>query len=597
MPLSGTSIFHRTAPTSTRSITAGRAPMSAVCGVLCGVLSAALLASLSAPAVAATPDERPTVLEAMAAELARNQAGLKFGDHKPPYFIGYRVVASDSAEVGARFGAIVSNERTQERKATVDVRVGDYTFDSVPDREDDGMEFGSLSGFRPSKQAPVDNDPAALQATLWLLTDHAYKDALSSYLRKQAKKVTTVKDTHVDSFSRAPAVTHQDKNAPFIVDRDAWRGIARRLSAQMRSSEGLLDGTVRVGADHTRTFLVNSEGTRLIKEHVVYSVSFNALGQAKDGMLLEQGETFYGRQASDLPTEEALATMISQALANIDALAAAPLADPYTGPAILEPEATGVFFHETIGHRLEGERQNDDNEGRTFKGQLGQRIVPPFLTISDNPLMTDYQGKPLNGHYRHDDQGVPAQNTVLVEKGVLKTFLKSRTPVEGVKPSNGHGRAQGVARPMARMGNLLIESDKRVSRARLKEMLLAEVRAQKKPYGLIIRDITGGSTNTSNYGYQAFKGTPRMVYRVDAKTGAETLVRGVEMVGTPLTVISKIIAASEETGVFNGYCGAESGYVPVSAIAPATLFREIELQRSQRDKERPPLLSPPWAAK
>ena len=584
MPSSGTLDFHR--PASRPAI-----PRWGL-----GVL-AAFAVALAAPAAAATPDERGALLDAMAAELARNQAGLKFGEHKPPYFIGYRVVDSDSAEVSARFGAVVEDERSRERKATVDVRVGDYAFDSVPDREDEGMEFGALSGFRPSKQAPVDDDPAALRATLWLLTDHAYKESLSSYLRKQAKKVTTLKDTHVDSFSKAPAVTHQDPTAPFIVDRDAWRGIARRLSSRMRAAPGLLDATVRIAAEHTRTYMVNSEGTRLIKEHVIYSVSFTALGHADDGMLLEQGETFYGRRFDQLPDEAALEGMVTQALANIDALAAAPLADPYTGPAILEPEATGVFFHETIGHRLEGERQNDENEGRTFKGQLGQRIVPPFLTISDNPLLADFKGKPLNGHYLFDDQGVPAQDVVLVEKGQLKTFLKSRTPVEGVKPSNGHGRAQGVARPMARMGNLLVQSDKRVPRAELKQMLLAEVRKQKKPYGLIIRDITGGSTNTSNYGYQAFKGTPRMVYRVDATTGAETLVRGVEMVGTPLTVISKIVAASEETGIFNGYCGAESGYVPVSAIAPATLFREIELQRSQRDKERPPLLSPPWATK
>jgi hypothetical protein len=126
-------------------------------------------------------------------------------------------------------------------------------------------------------------------------------------------------------------------------------------------------------------------------------------------------------------------------------------------------------------------------------------------------------------------------------------------------------------------------------------MLLAEVKKQGKPYGLIIRDIIGGSTNTSTYGYQAFKGMPRLVYRVDAKTGAETLVRGVEMVGTPLTVVSKVMAVGDEPGVFNGYCGAESGYVPVSAVAPATLFSEIELQRTQKEKERPPILPAPWA--
>jgi TldD protein len=380
-----------------------------------------------------------------------------------------------------------------------------------------------------------------------------------------------------------------------VADAEAWRGVARRLSARFREAKHLLDGTVRFSGERVRTWLVTSEGTRVLKEHLMYSVAFDAVSQAPDGMLLEQGETFYASAPEALPNEAALNAMVTKSLENLVALASAPLADPYTGPAILEPEATGVFFHETIGHRLEGERQNDENEGRTFKGSVGQEIIPPFLSVRDDPSLAAWQGTPLNGHYLYDDQGVQARNVVLVENGVLKTFLTSRTPIEDVNKSNGHGRAQGIHTPMARMGNLIVESTRRVPRAELKAQLLAAVRAQKKPYGLIIRDITGGSTNTSNYGYQAFKGTPRMVYKVDATTGAETLVRGVEMVGTPLTVISKIIATSEEMGIFNGYCGAESGYVPVSAIAPATLFSEIELQRSQRDKERPPLLPPPWA--
>ncbi|MCA9524876.1 MAG: TldD/PmbA family protein, partial [Myxococcales bacterium] len=454
-----------------------------------------------------------------------------------------------------------------------------------------------LTGFRPRKEAPVDDDPGALRATFWLLTDAAYKGALSTYLRKQARKVTTVEDKHVDSFSREKPVQRVDPPMRLDADAEAWRGQARRLSARFRTAGRLLDGSVRISGERTRTYIVTSEGSRVLKEHVIYSLAFDATSQAEDGALLEQGETFYASAPEKLPTEAQLDALVTRALTNLEALAKAPIADPYTGPAILEPEATGVFFHETIGHRLEGERQNDDNEGRTFKGQVGQPIIPAFLTVRDDPTQPAFAGTPLNGHYLIDDQGVPAQNTVLVDKGVLKTFLTSRTPIEDVKLSNGHGRAQGVATPMARMGNLFVESSRKVPRAELKAMLLAEVKKQGKPYGLIIRDITGGSTNTSNYGYQAFKGTPRMVYRVDAATGEETLVRGVEMVGTPLTVISKILTASEEMGIFNGYCGAESGYVPVSAIAPATLFSEIELQRSQRDKERPPLLTPPWAGK
>jgi predicted Zn-dependent protease len=202
--------------------------------------------------------------------------------------------------------------------------------------------------------------------------------------------------------------------------------------------------------------------------------------------------------------------------------------------------------------------------------------------------------QPLNGTYRFDEQGVRAQRTVLVRDGKLESYLLSRRPVRPFERSNGHGRSQGSRTPMARMANLVVESTKRVSAAELKRLLMAEARRQGKPYGLVIRDITGGNTNTMSYGYQAFKGTPRLVYRVDARTGKEELVRGVELVGTPLTSVNKVMATGEKARVFNGYCGAESGYVPVSTVAPAALVGEIELQRVARANERAPLLPPPW---
>lgn len=552
--------------------------------------------ALALPALACgqVADPRAKLLDAMKAELDRNVKTLRVDEYDPPYYVGYRVTERDQAAVEGRFGALVSDGRDKERVASVDVRVGDYAFDSSP--EPDDMLFLEPVAFRPPHEAPVDDDSHALRSTLWLLTDGAYKEALSSYLRKKARKVTEVqKKSPVDSFSKEPAIVDLERPMTPRIDRPQWAGMARRLSARFKAMPELLEGAVRISADHDRVFLVTSEGTRMVRESVIYSVAFEAVTRAPDGLLLDQGRTLYGRTFAELPAEKALAKMIDESIADLRALRAAPVADPYTGPAILEPEATGVFFHETVGHRLEGERQNDENEGQTFKGQMGKPILPDFITVRDDPTRAKYAGVSLNGHYRHDDQGVASRDTVLVDKGVLTSFLTSRTPIEGTKRSNGHGRAQGIRRPMARMGNLIIEGHAPVSRAKLKEMLIAEVKAQGKPYGLIIRDITGGSTNTSNYGYQAFKGTPRMVYRVDAETGAETLVRGVEMVGTPLTAVSKIVATSEEVGVFNGYCGAESGYVPVSAVAPAALFREIELQRTQREKEKPPVLPPPWA--
>ena len=555
----------------------------------------ALAAVLGVPTgrTSAAPAAADLVASAMGAELARTMKDLRLEDYERPYFVAFRVVDRDQIEVTGRFGALVEDERNTDRQAAVDVRVGDYTFDSSPDADDYSFEDGVT--FEPPSAATIDPNPEALRATLWLLADSAYKKALSTHLRKRAKKVSDVQEKHVDSFSREPPGTYVAPAVEFRLDRAKWSDLVRRLSGHFRGESGVLEGSIRISATHTKSWIVTSEGTRIVKEDVLYSISMSALARAPDGMLLDQGQTLYGRTMAELPDEKGLEKLVVEAVQNLKALSAAPVADPYTGPAILEPEATGVFFHETVGHRLEGERQKDENEGRTFKGQVGKPIMPSFLSIRDDPTLAQAAGVSLNGRYAYDDEGVKSQNTVLVDRGVLRNFLTGRTPVEEAPHSNGHGRAQGTQRPVARMGSLIVEASGAVSREALKQMLVEEARKAGKPYGLIIRDITGGSTNTSNYGYQAFKGSPRMVYRVDAQTGVETLVRGVEMVGTPLTAVNKIVGASKEVGVFNGFCGAESGYVPVSTVAPATLFREIELQRSQRQKERMPLLPAPWS--
>jgi TldD protein len=225
---------------------------------------------------------------------------------------------------------------------------------------------------------------------------------------------------------------------------------------------------------------------------------------------------------------------------------------------------------------------------------VGQLVLPTFLSVVDDPTLAAARGVSLNGAYAFDEQGVAARRTVLVKDGRLESYLLSRKPVKPFERSNGHGRSQGSRAPMARMANLVVESSRQVPAAELKRMLMAEARRQGKRYGLIIRDITGGNTNTASYGYQAFKGTPRLVYRVDARTGAEELVRGVELVGTPLSSVNKVLATSDVVRVFNGYCGAESGYVPVSTVAPSTLVGEIELQRVARANERSPILPSPW---
>jgi TldD protein len=551
-----------------------------------------VLMILSLPAGAS--DESP-VLAAMRSELSRSMSKLRLKGYEAPYFIAYSVRDYQEGDTLARFGALVSNQSSRNRQAYVEVRVGDYQLDNTSSDHQMALDLAEIEQWEPPTDAALDNDVEALRASLWLLTDTRYKRALAAYAKKKGRRATTVsEDEDLPSFSKEPASKHGDAPTPFAYDGDSFAARGRKLSALFKQYPELIEGSCKFSADRVTHYFVNSEGASVVTERTLWSVHLEAALRAKDGMRLQHEKDFYGRTAEELPDDAKLQQVIGQLADELRALKTAPVVDPYTGPALLMEEAAGVFFHETVGHRLEGERQNDEKEGRTFKGQVGKTVLPEFISVIDDPTAKAAAGSSLNGYYQLDDEGVAARPVTLIYKGVLRDYIKSRTPITGSLHSNGHGRAEGVAQPMGRMGNLFVRSTKKVPIDKLKQMLLDEVRKQGKPYGLIIRDITGGSTNTSNFGYQAFKGMPRLVYRVDAKTGAETLVRGVEMVGTPLTTVSRIVATSDTEGVFNGYCGAESGFVPVSTVAPAVLMSEIELQRSEKNLERPPILPAPW---
>jgi len=545
--------------------------------------------------LAAAPNPRLALLSAMEQEGARSMQRLRLAGYEPPFFLSYQLKDQQHEEVSGRFGAVSDDVSRRDRRVQVDVRVGSYDLDSSS-RDDVLMFLGSEGQtWSAPRDAPLDDDPQALRNALWLITDEKYKEALSSYFKKKSKGVYRADEAdRAPSFTREPPQRHVDPIRRFTFDRPRWRGEVRRLTGLFRGHPDVFDASVKVTGEKQVRWFTSSEGSALVTEDTVFGVHVQAVARAVDGQLLENSRDFYARDEAKLPSPEKLEREVRALILELEALRTAPVVDPYTGPAILAPEATGVLFHEAVGHRLEGERQDDDKEGQTFKGQVGKAILPSFLSVLDDPTQQAEGEVALNGAYAYDDQGVPAQRTVLVEDGVLRTFLLSRRPVKPFTRSNGHGRSQSSLPPVARMGNLVVRSKKQVPMTELKRLLIEEAKRQGKPYALIIQDITGGNTNTMSYGYQAFKGTPRLVYRVDVATGEQELVRGVELVGTPLSSVSRVVATGDEVRAFNGYCGAESGYVPVSTVAPAALVSEVELQRVAHASERSPILPAPW---
>ena len=348
-----------------------------------------------------------------------------------------------------------------------------------------------------------------------------------------------------------------------------------------------------VESERVATTQVNTEGTRLEHGRMFSRLFITARGKASDGMDLSTMETFEADDPSKLPKDAEILASVEKAGANLSSLLRAPPADPFVGPAILSGRAAGVFFHEIFGHRVEGHRQKDENEGQTFTKSVGKPVLPEFLSVIFDPTRADFQGVALNGTYQYDDEGVKARPVTVVENGILKTFLMSRSPIDGFPQSNGHGRRSPGNEVVSRQSNLFVESSKKVSDAELRQMLIAEIKRQGKPYGLFFDQVTGGYTTTQRRGLQAFTVIPLVVYRVFADGRPDELIRGVDIVGTPLASFAKIMATSDRSETFNGICGAESGDVPVSAVSPALLVSEIEIQRKERSQDRPPYLGRP----
>jgi len=278
---------------------------------------------------------------------------------------------------------------------------------------------------------------------------------------------------------------------------------------------------------------------------------------------------------------------------DLKALRDAPVAEPFDGPALLSGRASAVFFHEVLGHRLEGHRQRGEEEGQTFTKKVNEQVLPKFLTVVDDPTMRELNGTKLAGYYAYDDEGVPAQRVDVIDDGILKNFLMSRIPIKNFSQSNGHGRRQPGAMATGRQGNLMVISKNSVPDAELRQKFIDEIKRQNKPYGLYFEDVEGGFTLTTRQAPQAFQVLPVIVWRVFPDGKPDQLVRGVDIVGTPLAALERIMLTGTKTEVFNGVCGAESGNVPVSAAAPAMLFSEMEVQKSAHSHDRPPILPPP----
>lgn len=558
-------------------------------------IPANLEVTASKPTDGTSPEKKSPILDILKGENDREMTALgKTGE--PAYYLAYQLVEQRIVSMDAEGGALVVDTDDTARNLDVDVRVGSPKLDNTHQLADDTNGLNAPLTRR--GLVPFGADPQALSSALWLETDRRYHEAVSAlgYVKQDQQTLSKKKNAADDDFSHEPQEFHVEAEAKLEFDKAVWSERLKKCSAKALTPSGKATrGSCGVVFQLNTSYFVNSEGTVIQQSWTNAQLSVSVGVKSDDGMNLNRLEQRFGAQPKDLPNDAEVDKMIHTVTSDLDALHEAPLAEPYVGPAILEGRAAGVFFHEVFGHRIEGHRQKDLTSGQTFASYVGKDIAPEWLSVYDDPQLVTLNGIQLNGFYRFDDEGVRAHHASLIDHGKLVGFDMGRNPIPGFPHSNGHGRRSPGLPPVARQGNLVVEASKSVEGPELEKMLIEEVKKQGRPYGMIFTDISGGFTNTSAFAPQAFKVNPVMAYRL-YPNGKKELVRGIDISGTPLVALQSIRAASRQTETFNGVCGAESGWVPVSASAPSLLLEKIEVEKGFIPPDRPPILDAPSAS-
>ena len=536
------------------------------------------------------------IIKAMDAELKRSMKKLSKLD-PPIYFLSYQINLEKNVSIASTLGENAYSYKNNRYTADIDARAGSRELDNT--RKLKSLDYGQrnpnilVNGYMPS--------PKQIRNMLWILTEDAVTSAQEDYLKVKTNALTSSQreDNSNDFSDKGKAASYYAPiaDSPLISQQMLDEMIKRtdEYSAIFKNQDFILSSAVSYSATLNNKYFVNSEGTKIVQGQILARLSYNITSRNKDGMILERNNYYDFTTPDEIPSSEKVISDIEQSIAELKTLQNAPAAEPFHGPVILRNRATGVFFHEILGHRIEGHRQKDDDFGQTFTNKINEQVISPLISVYDNPTMKYFNNIPLRGYYAYDDEGVASQNVTIIKKGVLNNFLMSRSPIKGFDVSNGHGRKQSGYRPVSRMGVTIVEAEQTVPFDTLKQMLKEEIKKQNKPYGLIIDDISGGFTMIDTSNPQAFKVNPLLVYKVYPDDRPDEIIRGADIVGTPLTSFNKIIAAANDYDVFNGSCGAESGWVPVSAIAPSVLISELEVERVQRSYDNLPILTPPPA--
>jgi TldD protein len=580
-----------------------------------------------APGQAAAPADNDQTLRAMHDELERSRNRLQLEGVEKPFYIEYRLLDLDERTVTATFGTLVSSTATRSRFMDVNVRVGDYHLDSSNFISEDGFQ-----GFLGSAgQVGIDGDYNSLRQDLWLATDQAYKEAATQMSLKQAFLRSLTKPPEIDDFSQAPMLVKLDPRLQPDWTTRHWEGEARTASAVLRNFPQLYGSRVNYHLIYATTYLMNSEGTTVRTSRSLAAIEVALDTQADDGMPLHNFYSLYVARPADLPDAATAGKAVAQAGTELMELRASPLVPDYSGPMLFDARAAGSALAQVLAPSLSGARPPlsmmrafdqimERMGGRTeWSGRVGTRVLPPSVTLVDDPTVKEYQGQWLPGNYEADEDGVKGQRVSMVENGVLKNLLMSRRPGPEFQASNGHARSANLSTPQPLSSNLFLQSSDALNSAGLRKKFLDACRADGHEWCIEVKRMDNPAlSSVRQEDFSEFIGgiaggiatgerMPLLLYRVYVADGREELARGGRIEGLTLRSMRNLLGIGDDPAVFSymqnpaggfagtalGAFGAAQGGIPSSVIAPSLLLEEVEIRGFHGEPRRLPLVPAP----
>ncbi|MDO5572143.1 MAG: metallopeptidase TldD-related protein [Bacteroidales bacterium] len=535
----------------------------------------------------AITEEDEKLISVIKDEMQRNMDVLS-KQEIPAYYLSIRITQAKTIDIRCKSGAKISQNKQNDLNFCITMRVGSKEKDNTH------VDYMNKTFFN---VLPIEFNEEAIRTTLWQTIDNLYKTAKTSYQQMQTNLATrSIELEKANDFTDEEVSFYYEKPNGFDLKTyniQPVENLISKINVIVEANDDVIDNALNCSLRDEREIFIDTEGSQVCQNHQFFQLISSIYALCDDGMIVNQYRSFCSPDLNKLPDENEVDKQIKEMSENISKTKRAPIADSYNGPIILSGQAAGVFFHEFLGHRIEATRMRSSNDGQTFKKKLGQEVLSDKISVVFDPNIKDFNGKPLIGGYVYDNEGVKGQRVEVIKDGILKGFLTNRTPIEGFPKSNGHGRGFYRSSTVARQSNMFISSPNAKSAKELREDFINLLKKENKEYGYLIKEISGGVTQTSAYSTNSFNINPLLTYKIYADGRQDEIVRGLNIIGTPLNAMSKISSCGNDYEIFNGICGAETGSVLVSSVSPSIIVSSMETQKSVNQNKKKAVLDAP----